>query len=151
MQHKYIHCTLVSCSYLCLSIYLSIYLFQISFYFYITYTKSFHKVYSNLKIFTVTKKLLLILLYNKENITTGTTRHYLKHMNNVKFIHTKETILISFLLKQSPKSNSTEICYKSTQYTQRGEKNDTLSRKYFGCCFIDIVFSFCCGNNEIYN
>ena len=38
----------------------------ITFYFYISYTKSFYKLYSNLKIFTVTNKLLLISLYNKK-------------------------------------------------------------------------------------
>ena len=47
-------------------------------------------------IFTVTNKLLSILLYNKNmNI---------KYMNNVKVVHVKETIMTSFLKKQSPKS-----------------------------------------------
>ena len=49
-------------------------------------------------------------------------------MNNLKIVHTKETIMISNnSQKQSPKSNPTERSPKSTQHTRR--KSPTLTCK----------------------
>ena len=86
---------------------------------YITYTKSFYKLHSSFSIFTVLKKLLSILLYDKKY--SGTIPNYVKHINHVKVVHTKKkTIMtINSFTEVVTQSNPTERCpkkYAATSY-----------------------------------
>ena len=67
-------------------------LFQISFlHICITYTKSFINYFIPIFQFLQYWNKLLSIKY----VTIGTVSHYAKHMNNIKEVHTKETIMTS--------------------------------------------------------
>ena len=110
----------MTCFYICLS--------KISFFhIYITCTKSFYKLYSNFPIFTVLSKLLSMLLYNKIYHNWDYSSLPKTHEQRYSSAH-KETIVTSNnSTKVVTKSNPTERCPKSTQYTRR--KTPTLTCK----------------------
>ena len=97
---------------------------QISFlHIYITYTRPFYiLIFQFLK---YQNKLLSILLHNKY-ITVGTVPHYAKHMNNIKVVHTKETIMTSNNnTKGVTQKQSTERCLKNTEQARRETPSPT--------------------------
>ena len=53
-------------------------------------------------------------------MTIGTVPHYAKHVNNIKVVHTKETIMTSNNITEAvTQKQSTERCLKSTEHTRR--------------------------------
>ena len=59
-------------------------------------------------------------------MTIGTVPHYAEHMNNIKVVHTKETIMTSDNITEAViQKLSTERCLKSTEHTRRESPTPT--------------------------
>ena len=70
-----------------------------------------------------------------------------ENINNVKVVHTKETMTASFSQKPSPKSNSTERCSKSTQQTRRKTRTIKAERNFIKITLLHGCRSVCKDSN----